>query len=128
MNLAAGILKQSRAVTLIVVALVLSGVLAAGTLPSGIYPPLEFPRIVIVAHSGTLPPQSMSLIVTRPIEQVTMSVPGVRRVRSKSIRGAAEISAQFAPATDMVVALQMVQNRVAEITGDLPSDTTLRIE
>ena len=63
----------------------------------------------------------MSLIVTRPIEQVVMAVPGVRRVRSKSIRGAAEISAQFDPSTDMVVALQMVQNRVAEITGDLPA-------
>ncbi len=97
-------------------------------LPSGIYPPLQFPRIVIVAHSGTLPPQSMSLIVTRPIEQVVMAVPGVRRVRSKSIRGAAEISAQFDPSTDMVVALQMVQNRVAEITGDLPADTELQIE
>ena len=76
-------------------ALCVSGVIAARALPSGIYPPLQFPRIVIVAHSGTLPPQSMSLIVTRPIEQVVMAVPGVRRVRSKSIRGAAEISAQF---------------------------------
>src|SRR5262245_32170569 len=28
----------------------------------------------------------------------------------------------------MVVALQMVQNRVAEITGDLPADTQLQIE
>src|SRR6185436_5641166 len=71
---------------------------------------------------------SMSLIVTRPIEQVILAVPGVRRVRSKSIRGASEISAQFDPSTDMVVALQMVQNRVAEITGDLPSDTEMQIE
>ena len=28
----------------------------------------------------------------------------------------------------MVVALQMVQNRVAEINGDLPTGTALRIE
>ena len=96
-------------------ALVAAGGLAAFALPSSIYPPLQFPRIVIVAHCGTLPPQSMSLIVTRPIEQAMMAVPGIRRVRSRSIRGAAEISAQFDPATDMVVALQQVQNRVAEI-------------
>jgi CzcA family heavy metal efflux pump len=128
MNVAAVALRHSRAVALLVAALVVAGVIAAVTLPSGIYPPLEFPRIVIVAHSGTLPPQSMSLIVTRPLEQVIMAVPGVRRVRSKSIRGAAEISAQFDPSTDMVVALQMVQNRVAEITGDLPADTALQIE
>jgi CzcA family heavy metal efflux pump len=102
--------------------------MAAFALPSSIYPPLQFPRIVIVAHSGTLPPQSMSLIVTRQIEQVIMAVPGVRRVRSRSIRGAAEISAQFAPSTDMVVALQMVQNRVAEINAALPAGTELQIE
>ena len=128
MNVAALALRHSRAVGLLAVALVVSGAIAAFTLPSGIYPPLQFPRIVIVAHSGTLPPQSMSLIVTRPIEQVVMAVPGIRRVRSKSIRGASEISAQFDPSTNMVVALQMVQNRVAEITGDLPADTQMQIE
>jgi CzcA family heavy metal efflux pump len=127
-NVAALALKQSRAAVLLAAALVVGGVLAALSLPSSIYPPLEFPRIAIVAHSGTLPPQSMSLIVTRPIEQVVMAVPGVRRVRSKSIRGGAEISAQFDPSTDMVTALQMVQNRVAEITGDLPMGTQLQIE
>ena len=61
----------------------------------------------------------MMLTVTRPIEQAIMEVPGIRRVRSRSIRGAAEISAQFDAATDMVVALQQVQNRVAEIRGEL---------
>ena len=128
MNVAAVAMRHSRAAALIAAALVVGGVMAALALPSGIYPPLQFPRIAIVAHSGTLPPQSMSLIVTRPIEQVVMAVPGVRRVRSRSIRGAAEISAQFDPATDMVTALQMVQNRIAEINGDLPAGTELQIE
>jgi len=128
MNAAALAMRHSRASALLAAALVVGGVIAAIALPSSIYPPLQFPRIAIVAHSGTLPPQSMSLIVTRPIEQVVMAVPGVRRVRSRSIRGAAEISAQFDPSTDMVTALQMVQNRVAEITGDLPMGTQLQIE
>ena len=57
-----------------------------------------------------------------------MEVPGIRRVRSRSIRGAAEISAQFDPSTDMVVALQQVQNRVAEMRGDLPADAVLTVE
>ena len=128
MNVVNLALRYSRTIGLVAVALVASGAIAALELPSGIYPPLQFPRIVIVAHSGTLPPQSMSLIVTRPIEQVTLAVPGVRRVRSKSIRGASEISAQFDPATDMVAALQMVQNRVAELSGELPAGTQLQIE
>jgi multidrug efflux pump subunit AcrB len=96
------VLRQSRAAALVTVALVVGGVLAARALPSSIYPPLEFPRIVIVSHSGTLPPQSMSLIVTRPIEQVGH---GGARCPPRALAqhpGAAEISAQFDPSTDMV--------------------------
>src|SRR6185295_1733999 len=107
---------------------VIGGVIAALALPSSIYPPLQFPRIVIVIHSGTLPPDTMMLTVTRPVEEAVMTVPGIRRVRSRSIRGAAEISAQFDPSTDMIVSLQQVQNRVAEITGDLPMGSEVQIE
>ena len=128
MSFAARALRHSRAVALLIAALVGAGVLAAFSLPSSIYPPLEFPRIVIVAHSGTLPSQSMTLTVTRPIEQAVMEVPGIRRVRSSSIRGAAEISAQFDPSTDMIVALQQVQNRVSEVRAELPADTDLTVE
>jgi CzcA family heavy metal efflux pump len=128
MSIASTALRHSRAAALMAVALVVAGVLAALSLPSSIYPPLEFPRIVIIAHSGTLPSQSMMLTVTRPIEQAVMEVPGIRRVRSRSIRGATEISAQFDPSTDMVLALQQVQNRVAEIRGDLPPDAELTVE
>jgi CzcA family heavy metal efflux pump len=128
MNAAALAQRHSRAAALLAVALVIGGVLAALALPSSIYPPLQFPRIAIVIHSGTLPPQSMMLTVTRRVEEVVMSVPGIRRVRSRSIRGAAEISAQFDPSADMIVALQQVQNRVAEVTGDLPMDSQIQVE
>jgi CzcA family heavy metal efflux pump len=128
MSAAAVLLRHSRAAALIAAALVVAGTVSAFSLPSSIYPPLEFPRIVIIAKSGTLPPRSMMLTVTRPLEQAALEVPGVRRVRSRSIRGSAEISAQFDPATDMVVALQMLQNRVAEARGELPADTELIVE
>jgi CzcA family heavy metal efflux pump len=128
MSVASVALRHSRAAALVAAALVVAGIISAFSLPSSIYPPLQFPRIVIIAKSGTLPPQSMMLTVTRPLEQAALEVPGIRRVRSRSIRGATEISAQFDPSTDMVVALQMAQNRIAEIRGDLPTDTELTVE
>jgi CzcA family heavy metal efflux pump len=70
----------------------------------------------------------MTLTVARPIEQALMEVPGIRRVRSRTFRGATEISAQFVPGTDMVLALQQTENRIAEIRPDLPAETDLRIE
>ena len=49
-------------------------------------------------------------------------------MRSRTFRGATEISAQFEPGTDMIVALQKVQNRIAEIRGDLPADLDLVVD
>src|SRR5262249_4745279 len=40
----------------------------------------------------------------------------------------AEVSAQFAPDTDMAGALQQLQNRVAEVRADLPAETELTVE
>src|SRR5262245_9799993 len=125
MNPAGLAARQSRAVLLVTALLATAGAIAGFSLPSSIYPPLEFPRIVLIAHSGSTPARSMTLTVARPLEQAIMEVPGIRRVRSKTFRGATEISAQFASSTDTVVALQQVQNRVAEIRGDLPADLDL---
>lgn len=115
--------RHGRAIVLLTLLIAAAGALAGRALPSSIYPPLVFPRVMIIAHAGTIPGRSMMLTVTRPIEQAVMEVPGIRRVRSRTFRGAAEISAQFDPRADMVVALQQVQNRIAEIRGDLPADT-----
>jgi CzcA family heavy metal efflux pump len=120
--------RYSRAVLFVVLLLASAGLLAYRSLPSDIYPPLQFPRIVIIAHTGTIPGRSMMLSVTRPLEEALMEVPGLRRVRSKTFRGSAEISAQFDTRTDIVQALNQVQNRVAELRADLPSETELTVE
>ena len=120
--------KHGLAVVFLTVLLAGAGMLVLPTLPSSIYPPLQFPRILIVAHSGILPARSMMLSVTQPLEQAAMEVPGIRRVRSKTFRGATEISAQFAPDSDMAAALQLLQSRVEEAKGGMPPETELTVE
>ncbi len=105
--------RQGRAVVLITLLMAGAGALVLPRLASDIYPPLQFARLVVIAHSGSLPARSMMTSVTRPLEQAAMEVPGIRRVRSRTFRGSTEISAQFDPSTDMAAALQNLQNRVA---------------
>jgi CzcA family heavy metal efflux pump len=128
MNLARVSENHGRAVLLMTGLLTAAGALAVYQLPGDIYPPLKFQRVVVIAHVGTIPGRSMMLTITRPIEQAVMEVPGVRRVRSKTFRGSAEISAQFDTSTDIIVALQQVQNRVAELRADFPSEAELTVE
>ncbi len=108
--------------------LVLLGAGAAYRMPSGIYPEVEFPRIVVVARTGGAPADVFLTSIARPLEQGLSTVLGLQRLRSKTIRGATELSLQFAPETDMWRALQMVEARVAEIRSELPSDAEVIVE
>jgi CzcA family heavy metal efflux pump len=120
--------RQGRAVILVTLLLAGAGAVVLPSLPSDIYPPLQFPRLLVIAHTGSLPARTMMTSVTRPIEQAAMEVPGIRRVRSRTFRGASEVSAQFEPDTDMALALQELQNRIAEARQDLPADTEIEVE
>ena len=106
----------------------LIGLYSIGALPSGIYPEVEFPRIAIVAQSGDLSPRIMLVAVTRPIEEAARGVLGVRRVRSRTIRGATEISAIFNPSADMPYSLQLMQGKIDEVRPSLPAETQVRVE
>jgi len=121
--------RQNRyAVYLLTAFLAAAGLFSVFVLPSNIYPELNFPRILILAHSGDLAPEAMLLTVARPLEELASTVLGVRRVRSKTIRGATEISVLFNPDMDMQYALQLVQARVSEARSSLPPDTDVVVE
>ena len=119
---------QRRFVYLVVGLLSVAGLYAATKLPSAIYPELAFPRILIVAEGSALGARQMVFTVTRPIEEAISIVPGVIRVRSRSIRGGSEISVAFADNADMMLALQQVQARVNEVRSQLPAEMTINVE
>lgn len=128
MNIVALCRRNRYAVYLLTAFLTIAGFVAIFQLPSNIYPELNFPRIVVLAHSGDLAPDTMLLTVTRPIEESVSTVLGVRRVRSKTIRGDSEISVQFNPDMDMQYALQLVQANVGEARATLPPDTQMEVD
>src|SRR5580765_6409581 len=120
--------RNSRAVFLLVGVLTLAGLVSVFQLPSNIYPELTFPRIIVLVHAGDLSPDTALVTITRPIEEQVGTVLGVRRVRSKTIRGGTEISVLFSPDMNMQQALQLVQARVNEARGSLPPDAEIEVE
>ncbi|MHB8524672.1 MAG: efflux RND transporter permease subunit [Candidatus Acidiferrales bacterium] len=128
MNIVRVCRRNRYAVYLLTAFLTVAGAYSFFVLPSNIYPSLDFPRIMILVHSGDLSTRTMLLMVTRPIEESVSTVQGVNRVRSKTIRGAAEIGILFNPGTDMKYALQLVQARVSAARGALPAATQVSVE
>lgn len=128
MNVALFARNNARVIVFGVIFITLAGIYSITALPSGIYPEVEFPRIAVVAHSGDLSPRLMMIAVTRPLEEAAREVLGVRRVRSRTIRGGTEISVIFNADADMPYALQLMQGKVDEARPDLPAGTQIRVE
>jgi CzcA family heavy metal efflux pump len=120
--------RQRRLVFLVVASLSVAGVWAALQLASAIYPELQFSRITVVAQGSTLGARQVVFSITRPLEEAVSVVPGVTRVHSHSIRGAAELQITFAPRTDMTYALQLVRARVTQMRDQLPPDLDVQVE
>jgi multidrug efflux pump subunit AcrB len=122
MNIARFSDRHHKATYLVVALLCVAGLYSASQLPSAIYPEVEFPRIIVVAEGLQLEPRNMITAVARPLEDGVSALQGVQiaRVTTRAVRGSAEISVQFSPSTDMQLALQLVQTKVAEVQPELP--------
>lgn len=128
MNLSRFATHHIKAILFVTVVLCAIGAWLLRTFPVAILPDVTFPRIVVIAESGERPARMMEAGVTRPLEESIASVPGVSRMRSKTQRGASEISIDFSWGTDMLVAQQLVNTKVNEVRGDLAADTRISVE
>lgn len=104
----------------IIVALALFGAYLALSIPIAVFPSTNFPRIVIAVDNGVMPIDQMEVTVTRPIEQIVNSVPGLERILSITSRGSAEIDLFFDWKVDMFQTLQYVNAAVSRVQTTLP--------
>lgn len=120
--------KHQRAIIFTISVLALAGIYAAFNLPIALFPQITFPRIVILADNGEQPIERMMIEVTKPLEEASRGVPGVTIVRSKTSRGATEISINLTWGADIFHALQLLQGRIAAVQNELPSTVSIQVE
>ncbi len=118
--------RYRKAVLTLVFLLTAIGIYCARVLPVAIFPQLTVPRIVVSADAGDLPVFTTLAQVTRPLEAAASTVWGVTRVASTTSRGSAEIDVTFAWGSDMQLALQRMQGKVAQARTVLPAGTNVR--
>jgi hydrophobe/amphiphile efflux-1 (HAE1) family protein len=130
MNVARFVDRHHKATYLVVALLCVAGLYSVSQLPSSIYPEVEFPRIVVVAEGVQLEPRNMVTAVARPLEDAVSALQNVEvvRVTSRAVRGSCQVSIQFAPSTDMELALQLVQAKINQVQSDLPPGITLDVQ
>jgi CzcA family heavy metal efflux pump len=114
-----------KSILFIIVALALFGVYLAFNIPVAVFPSTNFPRIVIGVDNGVMPIDQMQVTVTRPIEEIVNSVPGLDRILSITSRGSAEVDLFFNWNVDMFQTLQYVNAAVARVQTTLPATAIL---
>jgi multidrug efflux pump subunit AcrB len=115
--------KHALSIAAIALALVIAGVVAALSLPVGLFPQVSFPRVVVDLTSGDRPVDQTALTVTRPVEEAIRSVPGVLEVRSATSRGSSQISIDFGWGRDMIATTLLVDAAVTQALPKLPPGT-----
>ena len=85
-----------------------------------VFPEFSPPQVVIQTEAPGLSPQQVEVLVTQPIENTINGVPGIASMRSGSIQGLSVITVVFNPSSDIHLDRQVVSERLAALTGELP--------
>lgn len=117
--------RYLKSIVFIAIALACFGAYLALKIPVAVFPSTDFPRIVIGVDNGVMPIEQMQVTVTRPLEEVVNSVPGLERVLSVTSRGSAEIDLFFNWKVDMFQTLQSVNAAIARAQATLPATATV---
>jgi CzcA family heavy metal efflux pump len=120
--------RHRKAVLFLMAGLLVAGIGVVGLMPVSLFPDITFPRIVILADNGEQPAERMMIEVTKPLEEVSSSVPGIEVVRSITGRGSTEISLGLSWHVNVEEALQTLQNRIADMRTTLPPEAAIQVE
>ncbi|AWH22918.1 multidrug efflux RND transporter permease subunit [Stenotrophomonas sp. ZAC14D2_NAIMI4_6] len=122
MNLSRPFILRPVATTLLMVALLLSGVLAYRLLPVAALPQVDYPIIQITTLYPGASPELTTRTITAPLERQLGQIPGLKQLSSTSSGGASVITLQFGLDVSLGVAEQDVQAAINAAGSFLPDD------
>jgi len=112
---------RNRLITVIL----LIGVIALGlfqykSLPTDAFPDISPVMVSVFAEAHGMAPEEVERLITYPIESAMNGLPGVKLIKSTSAFGMAVIYVYFEDDVDIYFARQIVAERLASASGELP--------
>lgn len=117
-------LRHRGIVIALACAWLLYGIYSLRTARYDVFPNFAPPQVSIQTEAPGLSPEQAEQIVTTPIENAIIGVTGVQTVRSGSIQGLSLITVIFQNTGSIYLDRQVVAERLATLTGQLPAGIT----
>jgi multidrug efflux pump len=122
MNPSQPFILRPVATTLLMIAIMLSGMLAFRFLPVAALPEVDYPTIQVQTFYPGASPDVMTSSITAPLEVQFGQMPNLNQMSSVSSAGASVITLQFSLSISLDVAEQEVQAAINAAGNLLPSD------
>jgi len=122
MNPSQPFILRPVATTLLMIAIMLSGILAFRFLPVAALPEVDYPTIQVQTFYPGASPDVMTSSVTAPLEVQFGQMPNLNQMSSVSSAGSSVITLQFGLSISLDVAEQEVQAAINAAGNLLPSD------
>lgn len=110
------------ATSLLMLAFLITGLIAWRLLPVAALPQVDYPIIQVFTFQPGAGPKVTSRTITAPLERHLGQIPGLKQMSSTSSAGASVITLQFALEVDLGVAEQEVQAAINTADSLLPND------
>jgi multidrug efflux pump len=122
MNVSEPFILRPVGTTLLMAAIMLSGMVAYTFLPLSTLPEVDYPTIQVSTFYPGASPEVMTSSITAPLERQLGQMPGLNQMTSASSAGASVITLQFSLDLSLDVAEQEVQAAINAANNLLPSD------
>jgi multidrug efflux pump len=121
MSLSSPFINRPIATSLLMLAILLSGIVAYQLLPVSSLPEVDYPTIQVVTFYPGASSDVMATSVTAPLELQFGQMPGLNQMTSTSSSGASIVTLQFSMDTGLDVGEQEVQAAINAATTYLPA-------
>ncbi len=118
-----GSMSKPGLTVLLVLAAAGAGTVWLGDLQRDVFPDLATPVFSVFVQNAAMGTEELETGVAIPLEVALAGIPEVRRIRSGSQAGVAQVRVEFEPDADYYLSRQLVTERVNQVARELPPGT-----
>ncbi|MBS1872836.1 MAG: efflux RND transporter permease subunit [Acidobacteria bacterium] len=115
-------IKRPVFATMLVMALVVTGLAAYFRLGVDLFPKVDFPIVTVQTVLKGAAPEEVETQVSKRIEEAVNTISGIDDLRSTSAEGVSIVAIQFVLEKDPDVAAQEVRDKISQVLSQLPKD------